>query len=34
MSLDVISGADIENVMREISNQPRDVVDRVKKLVE
>jgi tripartite-type tricarboxylate transporter receptor subunit TctC len=34
MSLDVISGADIENIMREISNQPRDVVDRVKKLVD
>lgn len=34
MSLDVISGADIENVMREITSQPRDVVDRVKKLVE
>jgi tripartite-type tricarboxylate transporter receptor subunit TctC len=34
MGLDVVSGADIEKVLREISNQPRDVVDRVKKRVE
>ena len=33
MNLDVVSGADIENVMGQISNQPRDVMDRVKKLI-
>lgn len=34
MSLDVVSGADIDRVMQEIINQPKDVVERVKKLVE
>jgi tripartite-type tricarboxylate transporter receptor subunit TctC len=34
MSLDVVSGEEIENVMREISSQPRDVVERVKKLAD
>jgi tripartite-type tricarboxylate transporter receptor subunit TctC len=34
MSLDVVSGDEIDGVMREITNQPRDVVERVKKLVE
>lgn len=34
MSLDVVSGADIEGVMREITNQAREVVERVKKLAE
>ena len=32
MNLDVISGDEIERVMREIISQPREVVDRVKKL--
>jgi hypothetical protein len=30
MNLDVVSGADIENVMGQISNQPHDVMDRVR----
>jgi tripartite-type tricarboxylate transporter receptor subunit TctC len=34
MNLDVISGDEIEKVMRDIINQPREVVERVKKLSE
>lgn len=34
MELDFLSGEELEGVMREVSNQPLDVVDRVKKMIE
>jgi tripartite-type tricarboxylate transporter receptor subunit TctC len=34
MSLDVVSGDEVEKVMRDIISQPREVVERVKKLSE
>ena len=34
MELDFLSGEELEGVMREVSNEPRDVVERVKKLTE
>ncbi len=34
MELDFLSGEELEGVMREVSNQPRDVVERVKRLTE
>jgi len=34
LELDFLSGEELEGVMREVSNQPRDVVERVRKLIE
>ena len=34
LDLDFLSGEELERLMREVSNEPRDVVERVKKLTE
>jgi tripartite-type tricarboxylate transporter receptor subunit TctC len=34
LELDFLSGEELERLMREVSNEPRDVVERVRKLAE
>ena len=34
LELGLLSGEELERLMREVSNEPRDVVERVKKLTE